>query len=91
MPRHLLGDIAPDQLAKAGTATCMFVVRDNHQHRNDIEDHYRHAIRNAKKRLYIANAYFFPGYRFIRELRRAARRGSTPSKRCGSSRISRLY
>jgi len=23
----------------------------------------------------IANAYFFPGYRFIRELRRAARRG----------------
>ncbi|MBI5278916.1 MAG: cardiolipin synthase ClsB [Burkholderiales bacterium] len=66
---------APEQLPRAGSAAAMLVVRDNHQHRNDIEDHYRHAIRSAKERIYIANAYFFPGYRLISELRRAARRG----------------
>ena len=33
------------------------------------------AIRAAKKRIVIANAYFFPGYRLIKELKRAARRG----------------
>ena len=53
----------------------MFVVRDNRQHMNDIERHYRIAIRAARKRIVIANAYFFPGYRLIKELRRAARRG----------------
>lgn len=59
----------------AGTADAMFVVRDNRDHTSDIERHYRIAIRSAKKRLVIANAYFFPGYRLIRDLRRAARRG----------------
>ena len=53
----------------------LFVVRDNHRHRNDIERHYRLAIRFARERVWIANAYFFPGYRLLRELRRAARRG----------------
>jgi len=66
---------APEQLARAGTADAMFVVRDNRRHTDDIERHYRIALRAAKKRIVIANAYFFPGYRFIRELRRAARRG----------------
>ncbi len=32
-------------------------------------------IRAAQRRIIIANAYFFPGYRFVRDLRRAARRG----------------
>lgn len=59
----------------AGTAHAIFVTRDNHKHTNDIERHYRIALRAARKRVVIANAYFFPGYRFIRELRRAARRG----------------
>ena len=31
--------------------------------------------RAARERIVIANAYFFPGYRLIKELRRAARRG----------------
>jgi cardiolipin synthase len=62
-------------LPAAGTADAMFVVRDNRQHMDDIERHYRMGIRSAKKRIVIANAYFFPGYRFIRDLRRAARRG----------------
>ena len=59
----------------AGTARAMFVTRDNHHHTNDIEHHYRLALRTARHRVVIANAYFFPGYRFIREMRRAARRG----------------
>ena len=59
----------------AGTAHAMFVTRDNHRHTNDIERHYRVALRAARSRVVIANAYFFPGYRFIREMRRAAKRG----------------
>ncbi len=62
-------------LPYAGTAHAIFVTRDNHSHTNDIERHYRIALRSARKRVVIANAYFFPGYRFIREMRRAARRG----------------
>ncbi|HET8744822.1 MAG TPA: cardiolipin synthase ClsB [Ramlibacter sp.] len=66
---------APEQLPLAGTADAIFVVRDNGLHMDDIERHYRIAIRAARKRIIIANAYFFPGYRFIKELKRAARRG----------------
>lgn len=65
----------PDNQPRAGSAAAMFVVRDNTEHMSDIEHHYRIAIRAARRRVVIANAYFFPGYRFIRELRRAARRG----------------
>lgn len=61
--------------APAGEAEALFITRDNRDHRNDIERHYRAAIRQARHRVVIANAYFFPGYRFIRELRRAAKRG----------------
>ena len=65
----------PADLPREGTAAAMFVVRDNGHHPDDIERHYRVAIRAAKKRVVIANAYFFPGYRLVRDLRRAARRG----------------
>ena len=58
-----------------GSAAAIFVTRDNHGHSTDIERHYRIAIRAAKRRVVIANAYFFPGYRLLKELRRAARRG----------------
>jgi cardiolipin synthase len=61
--------------AGPGHVAALFVRRDNHDHRNDIERHYRAAIRSARKRVLIANAYFFPGYLLLRELRRAARRG----------------
>ena len=64
----------PEQ-AQAGEAQAVFVTRDNNTHRDDIERHYRVAIRAARKRIVIANAYFFPGYRLLRELRHAARRG----------------
>lgn len=53
----------------------LFVIRDNDRHRDDIERHYRIAIRSARREIIIANAYFFPGYRLIRQLRAAARRG----------------
>jgi cardiolipin synthase len=66
---------SPEPLPHAGTASAMLVVRDNGLHQSDIERQYRIAIRAARKRVMIANAYFFPGYRFIKELRRAARRG----------------
>ena len=59
----------------AGTAHAMFVTRDNQQHTNYIERYYRVALRAARSRVVIANAYFFPGYRFIREMRRAPKRG----------------
>ena len=58
-----------------GSADVVFVSRDNRRHPEDIERHYREAIRSARHRIVIANAYFFPGYRLIKEMRHAARRG----------------
>ncbi len=84
--RFTLGAIRTDDDAAArpprppaptgtGQVQAMFVTRDNGDHHNDIERHYRAALRSARKRVVIANAYFFPGYRLLRQLRRAARRG----------------
>jgi cardiolipin synthase len=61
--------------AADGGVRAAFVTRDNRANRNDIERHYRAAVRSASSRVLIANAYFFPGYRLLRDLRRAARRG----------------
>ena len=61
--------------AAHGGARAAFVTRDNRGNRTDIERHYRAAVRSARERVLIANAYFFPGYRLLRDLRRAARRG----------------
>jgi cardiolipin synthase len=65
----------PHENVPTGDADVQFVTRDNRRHTNDIERHYRAAIRSARHRIVIANAYFFPGYRLIKEMRRAARRG----------------
>lgn len=62
-------------LPAAGNAEALLITRDNREHRTDIERHYRIAIRGARHRVIIANAYFFPGYRLLRQLRRAAQRG----------------
>jgi cardiolipin synthase A/B len=62
-------------VAHAGHADVLFVTRDNQRHRNDIERQYRLGIRTARRQLVIANAYFFPGYRLLRDIRNAARRG----------------
>ncbi|MCS3468593.1 cardiolipin synthase [Pseudomonas sp. JUb42] len=58
-----------------GQARAILLERDNQQHTNDIEDQYLEAIRAARTRLVVANAYFFPGYRLVKEMRNAARRG----------------
>ena len=59
----------------AGEAQVLFLVRDNVAHRTDIERHYRAVVRAARREVIIANAYFVPGYRLLREIRNAARRG----------------
>lgn len=63
------------ETAVGGNAKAAFVTRDNINHPTLIEQHYRVAIRTAQREIVIANAYFFPGYRFLRDLRRAAKRG----------------
>ncbi len=58
-----------------GTAKAMVVTRDNHRHRDDIERMYRLALHAARHEVIIANAYFFPGYRLLKSMQRAAQRG----------------
>jgi cardiolipin synthase A/B len=65
----------PAQAIAHGHMEAMFVIRDNGLHRDDIEREYRAAIRAAREEVVIANAYFFPGYRLLKALRRAAGRG----------------
>lgn len=60
---------------RPGDAQALFVFRDNDQHRDDIEQHYIDMLRHAQQDVIIANAYFFPGYRLLREMRSAAQRG----------------
>ena len=68
--------VAPEAFESSkGSSGAIFVTRDNGQHTTDIERHYRVAIRAARQRVVIANAYFFPGYRLLKEIRNAARRG----------------
>lgn len=59
----------------AASAVVRLVWRDHEHHRDDIEIDYRFAIRRARREICIANAYFLPGYRLLRELRQAAQRG----------------
>jgi len=61
--------------AAPGTADVMFVPRDNRHRRDSIEREYRRAFRAARNEILLANAYFFPGWGFLRDLREAARRG----------------
>ena len=66
----------PSELGRLpGSAEVALLSRDNRRHRSDIERAYRMAIRTARDTVWIANAYFFPGYRLLRDLRRAAARG----------------
>lgn len=61
--------------ADSNQASMILCIRDNQDHPNDIERHYLKALSAARERIIIANAYFFPGYRLLRTLRNAARRG----------------
>jgi Phosphatidylserine/phosphatidylglycerophosphate/cardiolipin synthases and related enzymes len=63
------------QEPRPGGVVAAWVKRDNDEHTNDIEQHYRLGIRAAREQITIANAYFFPGYSLLRDLRSAAKRG----------------
>ena len=65
----------PNPLKPARDAQAALVWRDNAEHDQSIEQWYYQGISEAKREIIIANAYFFPGYRFLRALRLAAERG----------------
>lgn len=65
----------PEVNRSPGEAQALFVWRDNHEHRDDIERHYLKMLTSARREVIIANAYFFPGYRLLHAMRNAARRG----------------
>jgi cardiolipin synthase len=67
-------DLVPPADSRGGQRAA-FVMRDNIGHRRDIEQAYLIAIREARSEILIANAYFFPGRNFRRELMMAAARG----------------
>jgi len=58
-----------------GHVRAAFVVRDNFAHRRDIERVYHAALALARDEILIANAYFLPGRRFRKLLKKAAARG----------------
>jgi len=58
-----------------GYMRAAFVVRDNFAHRRDIERAYLAALALAREEIWLANAYFLPGRRFRKLLRKAAARG----------------
>ncbi|OJY58384.1 cardiolipin synthase ClsB [Thiobacillus sp. 0-1251] len=58
-----------------GHVRAAFVVRNNFAHRRDIERVYLAALALARDEIVIANAYFLPGHRFRKLLKKAAARG----------------
>ena len=64
----------PNQ-SSAAPMRAAFVVRDNLRQRRTIERGYVDAIRKARERVDLVCPYFYPGNRFRRALRHAARRG----------------
>jgi cardiolipin synthase A/B len=52
-----------------------FLVRDNLSQRRAIERNYIDTLRQARARIDLVSAYFYPGRAFRRTLRQAARRG----------------
>ncbi|MHB1188510.1 cardiolipin synthase ClsB [Thiobacillus sp.] len=58
-----------------GHVRAAFVVRDNFAHRRDIERVYLAALALAREEIILANAYFLPGHRFRKLLKKAAARG----------------
>jgi cardiolipin synthase len=58
-----------------GHVRAAFVMRDNFAHRRDIERAYLAALVLARDEVLIANAYFLPGRRFRKLLKKAVARG----------------
>jgi cardiolipin synthase len=76
--RERLGTPGADPLpdpAPAGGVPALVLSSHALRNRWEIGSHYRHAISQARERIWIANAYFLPSRRFQRALRLAAGRG----------------
>ena len=73
--RYRLHHPCPPETGIKGPQTASFLIRDNIRHRNDIQNAYLDAIRQARDEILIANAYVLPGWRFGRALLAAAQRG----------------
>jgi cardiolipin synthase A/B len=73
--RQLRGAAELEPGTDPGPMRAAFVVRDNLRQRRAIERSYVQAIGGARSSVDIAVPYFYPGRRFRRALRRAARRG----------------
>jgi len=58
-----------------GHVRAAYVVRDNFAHRRDIERAYFAALARARQEIILASAYFLPGQRFRKLLKKAALRG----------------
>jgi cardiolipin synthase len=58
-----------------GTLRAALVLRDNLRWRQTFERAYLYGIARSQHEILIANAYFFPGLRFRRALKRAVARG----------------
>ncbi|MBI2931875.1 MAG: cardiolipin synthase ClsB [Planctomycetes bacterium] len=67
--------LRPPPEARAGGAPMLMLSSQRFRDRWEIARHYRTAIRRAKERIWIANAYFLPSARFRRALKNAAARG----------------
>ena len=66
----------PDNWRNPSTdAQALFVARDNHHRKRAIETMYRLGLRRAERDITLFNAYFFPGFGFLRDMRRAVKRG----------------
>lgn len=66
----------PRTWARPGSqAQTLLVTRDNHNRRTAVEAMYRIGLRDATHDVTIMNAYFFPGFRFLRAMKRAVQRG----------------
>lgn len=65
----------PSPPLPCGTTCAAFLIRDNLGHRRDIENAYLDALADARKEVFIANAFFIPGRQFREALLAAARRG----------------
>jgi cardiolipin synthase len=75
MLRQLRGATRLPAEADTSPVRAAFVMRDNFRQRRAIERSYVDAIRRARRSVEIAVPYFYPGRRFRRALREAAKRG----------------
>jgi cardiolipin synthase len=63
------------EVERVGSTFANIIGSRERKKRRVIRQSYLHAIRNAERYIYIANAYFLPGRGFRRALRNAVKRG----------------